>query len=148
MLLWREADRRFPMLGHPTEFGAFLLRRAGRVRVYFSTADRVGQKLRAAVTDRVRRDVAAGWTLVAHLHNQPFLFDRRVGDRAYTTPATRDDVAGALAPSTNDVAFYRSWLREAPLQEARITNGFDSIRIPAAQLPLLATTPGAAAASP
>lgn len=144
MLLWRETDRQFPMLAHPTELGAFVLRRSGRVRVYLSTNDRMGQKLRGAVTARVRADQAEGWTLVAHLHNHPFLFDRRVGDRLYTTEATRDDVAGALAPSTNDVAFYRSWSAEAPLEAAWITNGFDSIRIPAAQLLLLeaAAPPG------
>ena len=41
-LLWERQAARYPMLEHPTEFGAFILRGDGRVRIYFSSADLVG----------------------------------------------------------------------------------------------------------
>ena len=138
VLLWREQARRFPMLEHATEFGAFILRRAGVVRIYHSGADRVGQKLRSEVTDRVRADVAQGFEFVAHLHNHPFLFDRQPGDRLWTTPETVGDVAGAVAPSTNDVRVYQQYASELRLQQAWVTNGLDTLRIRAADLGKLA----------
>jgi hypothetical protein len=122
------------MLAHPTELGAWILRGRGRVRVYLSSADRIGQKLRSAVTDRVRADVGAGFALIAHVHNHPFMFDRTVGDRLFTTEATLHDVGGALAPSSNDVEAYRSMRRELGLEAAWITNGFDAIHLTAAEL--------------
>jgi len=124
--LWLEQHRRYPMLRHPTEFGAFVLRRGSRVRVYWSAADRLGQKMRGAVTRRVAADVKAGYRLLAHLHNHPFLPDRVVGDRLYTTRATKADVGGALAPSATDVQLYRNFRRSLRLEAAWITNGFDT----------------------
>ncbi|HEX4932210.1 MAG TPA: hypothetical protein VFV33_03470 [Gemmatimonadaceae bacterium] len=128
-MLWRWQDARFPMLTHPTEFGAYVLRRRGTpptVRVYLSSDDRVGQRMREAVADSVRADVRVGYRLVAHLHNHPFLFDRVVGDRMWTTPETLRDVAGALAPSLSDVAFYRTLFAADADGEAWVTNGVHS----------------------
>lgn len=122
-MLWKWQDARYPMLAHPTEFGAYVLRRPGAVRVYLSSDDRVGQRMREAVRDSVRADVAAGYRLVAHLHNHPFLFGRVLGDRMWTTAETQRDVAGALAPSMSDVAFYQALFAGDPLGEAWVTNG-------------------------
>ncbi len=138
ILFARQAER-YPMLERPTEFGAFILRRPGQVRVYMSSMDRVGQRLRREVREAVRSDVAGGFALVAHLHNHPFLFDRRVGDRMWTTADTIDDVAGGLSPSLSDVGFYKSTAEELPLEGAWLTNGFNSIRIRAAELAELVT---------
>lgn len=132
VLLFRVQARRFAMIAHPTEFGAFILRRGDRLRVYLSGADRVGGKLRGAVTDRVKADVAAGFEPIAHLHNHPFLFDRVVGDRMWTRPESIDDIGGALAPSTVDVQLYRRLRESLKLRAAWITNGLDTVRIPAA----------------
>lgn len=134
MLLWREQAQRYPMLEHPTEMGAYVLRAPGRVRVYHSSADRNGQKLRHEVTERVQADLASGFTLVAHLHNHPFMLDRKVGDRLFTTATNVDDVGGALAPSTNDVQAYRNLHGSLGLQGAWITNGFDSFHMRAEEL--------------
>jgi hypothetical protein len=128
---------RFPLLTHPTEFGAFIVRGNGRVKLYFTSLDRVGGKLRGAVTDRVAADVAAGLVLVAHLHNHPFLFDRVPGDRMWTTPATVADVAGGLAPSVTDVQLYGAFTREMKLREAWLTNGFDGAHFSAADIQAL-----------
>ncbi len=133
-LLFREQLERYPMPEHPSEFGAFILRGKGRVRVYFSSFETVGAKIRGEITERVRADVASGFELTAHLHNHPFLFDRVPGDRMWTTPETVADVAGALAPSTNDVHFYRSLREEVDLRGAWVTNGLDTGRFTAADL--------------
>lgn len=137
--LFARQAARFPMLEHPTELGAFILRGNGVVRVYMSSMDRVGQKGRREIADAVAADVARGFALVAHLHNHPFLFDREIGDRMWTTPDTIDDVAGALAPSLSDAGFYQNNAEELPLEAAWITNGFESIHIPRAQFLSLAT---------
>ena len=140
--LWKAEDQRFPMLSHPTEFGAFILRRAGRVRVYFATADFVGQKIRPEVMERIAADVAQGWALTAHLHVHPFLFDRKVGDRLWTNPRNVDDVGGAVAPSATDVQFYQSTHAELPLEAGFVTNGLVTGRYPAkAFLQLVAGPP-------
>lgn len=141
-LLFARQAARFPMVEHPTEFGAFVLRRGDRVRLYVSSTDRVGQKIRREVTDRVRADVASGYRVVAHLHNHPFLTQRRLGDRMWTTAETLDDVAGALAPSLTDVQFLTSSVADGlPLEAAWITNGLDSLRIAAREFGALATHP-------
>ena len=139
-LLARQSAR-FDMLRHPTELGAYVLRGNGRVRVYFSGADRVGQRMRSALTDRVEADVRSGMTLVAHLHNHPFLFDREVGDRLWTNANNVDDVGGALAPSGNDVQLYRALRETMGLGEAWVTNGIDTARFEADELDTLAAAP-------
>jgi hypothetical protein len=127
-MLWKWQAARYPMLEHPTEFGAFVLRRNGEVRIYLSSADMVGQRLRSGLIKLVEADVAAGFEVVAHSHNHPFLFDRRVGDRMWTTEATKADVAGALAPSMTDVQLFRALRSSIGLREAWITNGLESAR--------------------
>jgi hypothetical protein len=136
-LLFARHAARFPMLTHPTEFGAFVVRGQGRVKVYFTSLDRVGGKLRSAITALVAADVASGLVLMGHLHNHPFLFDRVPGDRMWTTPATVADVAGGLAPSLTDVQLYRSFRAELNLEEAWLTNGFDGAHFSAADIDLL-----------
>ena len=134
LLAWREQARRFPMLEYPTEFAAFVLRRQGRVRIYFSGNNRVGGRIRREVTSLVRRDVAAGFVLEAHLHNHPFMFDRKVGDRMWTSVETQTDIGGEVAPSLTDVHFYRNALADTGLREIWVTNGFETVRIPSADL--------------
>lgn len=137
LLLWRRQAARYPMLEHPTEFGAYILRSRDRVRVYFSSADRVGQKLRSEVRARAQADRKAGFEVVAHLHNHPFLFDRVVGDRMWTTADTVRDVAGAVAPSKADVQALRAMRESVGLQGAWVTNGLDTARFRADELDAL-----------
>ena len=135
--LWKWQAARYPMLEHPTEFGAFVLRGHGRVRIYLSSADLVGQRIRRVVTELVQADVVAGFQLLAHLHNHPFLFDREVGDRMWTLEATKEDVAGALAPSMTDVQFYRNVRGSLSLEEAWVTNGLHTSRFHAGEFDVL-----------
>ncbi|HYO51500.1 hypothetical protein [Archangium sp.] len=130
-LEWRLFQRqahRYPMLEHPTEFGAYILRGHGRLRVYLSGGDSVGGQLRHEVSARVVADVANGFEPVAHLHNHPFMFDRKPGDRMYTTEDSVNDIGGALAPSLTDVQAYRNMRARFGLKGAWLTNGLDSIR--------------------
>ena len=136
-MLWKWQAARYPMLEHPTEFGAFVLRGQGRVRVYLSSADLVGQRTRDAITKRVQADASAGFRLVTHIHNHPFLFDRKVGDRMWTLEATKEDVAGALAPSMTDVQFYRNLRNSLGLQEAWVMNGLNTSHFPAGEFDVL-----------
>lgn len=136
-LLFREQARRYPLIEHPSEFGAFVLRGRGKVRVYFSSFETVGGKIRGEINERVLADAASGFEVIAHLHNHPFLFDRVPGDRMWTTPETVADVAGAVAPSTNDVQFYRSARGDLGLRGAWVTNGLDTARFTAQEIDLL-----------
>ena len=137
MMLWEWQDARYPMLDHPTEFGAFVLRGDERVRIYLSSADLVGLKVNQEVTEQVRIDILAGYRLITHIHNHPFLFDREVGDRMWTTEATIKEIAGGLAPSMSDVGFYRSFHDSHGLEEAWITNGLQSSRFTATEFEML-----------
>jgi hypothetical protein len=125
--LFQRQARRYPVLEHPTEFGAYILRGHGRLRVYLSGGDSVGGKLRREVRERVVADVAKGFEPVAHLHNHPFMFDRKPGDRMYTTEDSVNDIGGALAPSLTDVQAYRGMREHFGLKGAWLTNGLDSI---------------------
>jgi hypothetical protein len=140
-LLFQRQDRRFPMIEHPTELGAWILRGNGRVRVYLSSADRVGGRLRREVTDRVAADAAAGFVPVAHLHNHPFMLDRRPGDRTWATVDTVPDVGGALAPSLSDVQLWRNMRERLGLRGGWVTNGLDTARYTSADMDRLSAWP-------
>ncbi|MRG94945.1 hypothetical protein [Polyangium spumosum] len=135
--LFQRQARRYPMIEHPTEFGAYILRGQGRVRVYFSGADRVGGKLRGEVKARVVADIGRGFAPVAHLHNHPFLFDREPGDRMWTTEDTVNNHEGGVAPSLTDVQAYRGMREEFGLQGAWVTNGLDTAHFEAADFDVL-----------
>ncbi|UQA62660.1 hypothetical protein [Polyangium aurulentum] len=129
--LFQHQDARYPMLEHPTELGAYVLRGEGRIRVYLSGGDLAGGKLRHEVKDRVRADVGRGFVALAHLHNHNFMFDRKPGDRMWTTEATVHFVGGTVAPSLTDVHAYRGMREELGLRGAWVTNGLDTGRFEA-----------------
>ena len=128
MRLWAVQATRRPMLTEPSEFTAFVLRgrspARSRLRIYFSSFPRSGGRMNQTVRARVDADLGAGYVLMAHLHNHPFLFDRVVGDASWTRADTKDDIAGAVPPSVTDLQYYSGLLDEAGLQSVRITNGF------------------------
>jgi len=138
LMLWNWQNARYPMLEHPTEFGAFVLRGHGKVRVYLSSADLVGGKMNSEVTERMNADIKSGYRLFTHIHNHPFLFGREVGDRMWTTEATIEDIAGALAPSMSDVSVYRGFRDSHGLEQAWITNGLQTSRFHDKEFDILA----------
>jgi len=112
----------------PTEFLAFWLRKEGRLRIYYLTGDAAGIRGAAmsALMERVSADKKAGWEVSANLHNHSFFLER----------LDTDDPQGVLAPSGNDVRVFRSQVESLDLKAALITDGFDTLRIPAADLRL------------
>ncbi|QSQ25001.1 hypothetical protein JY651_08740 [Pyxidicoccus parkwayensis] len=126
--LFQRQAHRFPMIERPTEFGAYVLRGHGRIRVYLSGADRIGGRLYSGVWDRVTADAAQGFVPVAHVHNHPLMFDRKPGDRMWTTPETVNDIGGGVAPSLTDVQAWRRMRESFGLQGAWVTNGLETGR--------------------
>jgi hypothetical protein len=139
--LFQRQSRRFPMIERPTEFGAYVLRGHGQIRVYLSGADRVGGKLRGEVRDRVVADVGRGFAPVAHGHNHNFMFDRKPGDRMWTTEESVNDVGGTIAPSLTDVQAWRGMREHFGLQGAWVTNGLDTARYTAEDFDRLSAWP-------
>ena len=68
-----------------------------------SSADLVGQRIRDAITNRIQADALAGLSLATDIHNHPFLFDRKVGDRMWTLEATRKTSPKRSRPALPDV---------------------------------------------
>ncbi|MFY1832299.1 hypothetical protein ACN47A_40760 [Myxococcus fulvus] len=69
---------------------------------------------------------------MARVHNHNFfMFDRKPGDRMWTTLATVDDVGGGVAPRLTDVQAYRGMRESMGLQGAWVTNGLETGRFTA-----------------
>ena len=120
MLLQQTQDRRIDTFVAPTEFVGFILRspEGRRLRVYFYTVNDDGIGRAAPVTDPVKRDRAAGWTVLAGLHNHNF-------------HPGQPELNGPLGPSGPDAQFNANFAEAAGMREAWITNGIDSVHIPA-----------------
>ncbi len=136
----------------PAEFSAYVLRsksRPGWLRIYLSFGDGYTFESTPAwsrafrqsmfssppqnprVVARAYRDIAdlREWEFLALVHSHPFMF-------RFPQP----HVGGTLLPSDADI---EGWLHGAVnfgMREAWITNGIDTIRIPAAQFRQLAGT--------
>jgi hypothetical protein len=107
------------------EFQAFILRRGGRLRVYYTQSDENSAWPKSAsVKALLAQDLGAGWTLFAHLHNHPFFFENPSGD-----------FAGTVVPSEPDAQMYRELAAAMRLERAWIVNGFDAIDIPVTEFP-------------
>jgi hypothetical protein len=126
-LLLDHQAARFPMVTRPTELQALVLRRAAtadepaRIRVYVAASGAPWPpRFTPAVDSLVARDLRAGWTAHAHLHNHPFYLDQQSAD-----------IAGANAPSLSDVQVYRALRESIGLERAWITNGFTTVEIAA-----------------
>ena len=115
---------RFPLFSQPTEFHGFIMRHPqGRVRVYFTASNTLWPPKPRPVIPAIIADTAQGWYLYQHLHNH------------YEEP--EDGYFGIMAPSMPDVQYFRALVSRFALQEALVTNGFQTTVIPAEDLPLL-----------
>ena len=114
-------NERMPILGTPTEFAAVIMRAADarRVRIYHFAKNDVGFGGLGELLAPVGRDSEAGWTVHAFLHNHNFRSGRGVS-------------SGVTAPSAADAQSQLALAEGLQLQEAWITNGIDTIRVPAA----------------
>jgi hypothetical protein len=117
-LLMGMQQERLDMFETPSEFSSFVLRSGKRVRIYFYTNNQDGLGRMTPVTDPIRKDVQQGWRLQFGLHNHPF-------------HPGKPEQNGPPAPSVPDAHFHYNARDELGLAEARITNGVDTVRIPA-----------------
>jgi hypothetical protein len=102
----------------PTEFGSIALQSKGRLRVYYYTVNADGIGRVSPLTEPVLRDMAAGWKVLWALHNHNFHPGQPI-------------LNGPIAPSSADAGFALNSRDDLKLPEARITNGIDTVRIPA-----------------
>ncbi len=121
MLLTGIQHGRMDTFETPSEFAAFVLRSPNgeRIRVYFYTNNYDGLGRVDPVGEPVERDHAAGWSVLIGMHNHAF----HPGDPGLN---------GVLAPGASDAGFHIAMRARVGLEEAWITNGLDTIRMPAA----------------
>ena len=122
MLLVGMQNDRMPILMTSTEFVAMLLRSADgrRLRIYHYAKNQEGFGNVSELLDPIARDHRDGWAVIAALHNHNFRMNEGVS-------------SGVLAPSAADAQLQRRLTEALSLQEAWITNGINTIRIPAAE---------------
>jgi hypothetical protein len=103
----------------PTEFASLVLRSPDetRLRVYYYTINQDGIGRATPITEPALADVRAGWRLAVALHNHAF----HPGQPALN---------GIVAPSVPDADFNVN-LAANGLEQAWITNGLHTVRIPA-----------------
>ena len=125
-LFFAYQTNRFPELTQPTEFIVAILRREvngqTRLRAYFAASDTLFPPKAFYPFDEAARDAAEGWEFWLVLHNHTV--QRHDGKPALGVPA----------PSTNDVALFRSLAAGSGLQIIQVTNGFFTVEIPAGHL--------------
>lgn len=105
----------------PTEFVSIGLYRpeTERMRLYFYSVNRNGIGAMTPLTRKVDTDLLEGWRVRFVLHNHAF----HLSDPALN---------GILAPSIPDAGFNVNFAKSHGLPEARITNGINTVVIPAA----------------
>lgn len=105
----------------PTEFMAMVLRSAdgARLRIYFYTINQDGIGRVGPVSEPALVDVAQGWRVMIGMHTHVFHPGQPLLD-------------GIVAPSVPDADFNANFAVSGGMQEAWITNGVHTVRIPAA----------------
>lgn len=106
----------------PTEFANIVLRSADgtRFRIYFFTINQDGIGRMSPLTEPAMADHAKGWTVVLTMHTHAF------------HPGNAQ-LNGIVSPSVPDAAFNYNFAQEAGMAEAWITNGVNTVRIPASE---------------
>ncbi len=105
-----------PLTTRSAEFRAWVLKREGRLRVFFAThpLEAWGPNLPTTTRLSMEADLRAGWTLAFDLHNHPFDFDQ---------PCGPGGAGGFIAPSPMDLTSYTTHAGDSRT-EYRVTNGF------------------------
>jgi hypothetical protein len=128
-LLLAEQTDRMDMALFPTEFTAFVLRShtTPALKIFSYTVNQAGIGGLGEIVAYVEKELSenSDWYLWMNLHNHNFFLNG-------------PHLSGVTAPSGPDVGAFRSLAKDLALREARITNGFDTIRIPRSELPFFA----------
>jgi len=109
-----------------TEFRAAILAKEDRLKIILLTGESIGAPSLKPLTNAIKEDIERGWSFAADLHNHPFIFSN-----------FPNDYAGTLIPSGTvsfgqDLEVFAQNLAEFDLKAAWITNGFDTLLLPAA----------------
>lgn len=106
---------RFPLLSVPTEFHAFILinETTNNIRIYFAADDKPFPPKPNIILDEIEKDLKIGWKLKCHLHN-------------HYEPKSNNYI-GIMAPSTADAEYYSFLKEDFGLENALITNGFNTL---------------------
>jgi hypothetical protein len=104
-------DARYSHLTQPTEFIAHVLRKDGRLKIYFGAGGEPFPPKSVYGIDEVAVDVAAGWQYWIALHNHPL--QTRGGKSTLGVPV----------PSTSDVSLLAGLVARLGLREVWVTNG-------------------------
>ena len=122
-----------PIFLNYSEFGAFVLTaRNGDTRIYFQVNPQTAYLPASPHLDQlIVQDIKKGYRLSFHLHNHPF-----------NPGGPKQDIAGTPIPSgegtgVGDFSAYARFKKDFGMQEARITNGFSTLRVPVKQIPSL-----------
>lgn len=128
------ATLRKALYGHYSEFGVYFLRgpEGEPRRFYFqSNAETAALPTSSKIHAGIQRDLARGYRLETHLHNHPFSPRNPAGDIAGTPIPSGDGMTGG------DFSAFALMRSRFGLREARITNGFHTLRIRTQDLPEL-----------
>lgn len=103
----------------PTEFASLVLRSPdeSRLRIYYYTINQDGIGRASPITDPAIAEMQTGWRLAVALHNHAF-------------HPGQPKLNGITAPSDADAVFNIN-LAASGLEQAWITNGLHTVRIPA-----------------
>jgi hypothetical protein len=107
--------QRFPLFDHPTEFGAFILKKDSLLRIYYSASDQPWPPKDHIIQPKIDQDIQNGWKLFGHLHNH------------YNS--AEEDYLGVLAPSMADAHYFKGKKEGFGLEKAFITNVFHTVEI-------------------
>lgn len=125
MLLYGHQHGRLNTLEKPTEFASIVLRSPGgeRLRVYYYTINQDGIGRMDPIVDPALRDRQGGWQVLVALHSHVF-------------HPGQPEIDGILAPSEPDADFHVRLHAASDVREAWITNGVDTVKMPASSFGL------------
>lgn len=117
--LMTEQLKYHPLNDPPSEFSAQVFRKGQQLRVYAAFHQHPSVAAPAVANAQAIHEglIADGWTFLIFLHNHPFNFNNPYGD-----------IAGTVIPSDPDLQTFWRMFETRGLQEAWITNGFDTAR--------------------
>lgn len=119
-VLLAEQHARMNMFSMPSEFASFALLSSDKktVRIYTYTVNQNGIGKANPLTAPVREGVHNGWRPLFVLHNHPIV-------------PGNNRINGAPSPSVPDADFQNNSAKYLGLPQARITNGVNTVHIPA-----------------
>lgn len=116
-LLFARQHARYSELTRPTEMIATVLRKAGRLKVFFVGGDQMFPPKQLYGFDQAERAVADGWEAWFVIHNHTV--QEHAGRPALGRPV----------PSTADVSLSHALVERLGLREVRVTNGIYTVEV-------------------